>query len=284
MRHLQTYRLFESVQSLTQNQKDFLTRHTRGTWSLNPSTGLVDVEGDFNCSGLNLENFKGIQFGAVSGSFSCHSNSLTSLDGAPETVGGGFYCHFNSLTSLEGAPETVGGDFYCDSNSLTSLDGAPETVGGSFSCDSNSLTSLDGAPETVGGSFYCDSNSLTSLDGAPETVGGGFYCGSNRLTSLDGAPETVGGEFYSDDLKIPKGEWGLETFIHILTTGKPEEQKLVSSLVDPKVLQQKIDENPEGMLVKLKGRLKHPHFRSLRWPERLKGEKELMSDLDGIGL
>ena len=200
MRHLQTYRLFESAQSLTQDQKDFLTRHTSGTWSLNPSTGLVDVEGDFNCSGRNLENFKGIQFGAVSGSFYCYANSLTSLEGAPKTVGGGFYCHSNSLTSLEGAPETVGGDFY------------------------------------------------------------------------------------SDDLRIPKGKWGLETFIHLLTTGEPEEQKLVSSLVDPKVLQQKIDENPEGMLVKLKGRLKHPHFQSLRWPERLDQEKDLLSDLDGIGL
>jgi hypothetical protein len=221
MRHLQTYRLFESAQSLTQDQKDFLTRHTSGTWSLNPSTGLVDVEGNFNCSGLNLENFKGIQFGAVSG------------------------------------------DFYCDSNSLTSLEGAPQTVGGSFDCDSNSLTSLEGAPETVGGSFHCDSNRLTSLEGAPETVGGGFY---------------------SDDLEIPKGKWGLETFIHLLTTGKPEEQKLVSSLVDPEVLQQKIDENPEKMLVKLKGGLKHPHFQSLRWPERLDQEKDLLSDLDDIGL
>jgi hypothetical protein len=242
MRHLQTYRLFESAQSLTQDQKDFLTRHTEGTWSLNPSTGLVDVEGDFNCSGRNLENFEGIQFGAVSGSF---------------------YCSFNSLTSLDGAPETVGGSFYCDSNRLTSL---------------------EGAPETVGGGFYCYSNSLTSLDGAPETVGGDFYCYANRLTSLDGAPETVGGDFYSDDLEIPKGKWGLETFIHLLTTGKPEEQKLVSSLVDPEVLQQKIDENPEKMLVKLKGGLKHPHFQSLRWPERLDQEKDLLSDLDGIGL
>jgi hypothetical protein len=221
MRHLQTYRLFESAQSLTQDQKDFLTRHTRGTWSLNPSTGLVDVEGNFDCSGRNLENFKGIQFGAVSGS---------------------------------------------------------------FYCDSNSLTSLDGAPETVGGDFYCSSNSLTSLEGAPETVRGDFYCGSNRLTSLEGAPKTVGGSFSSDDLKIPKGKWGLETFIHLLTTGEPKEQKLVSSLVDPKVLQQKIDENPEGMLVKLKGRLKHPHFQSLRWPERLDQEKDLLSDLSDVGL
>jgi hypothetical protein len=83
---------------------------------------------------------------------------------------------------------------------------------------------------------------------------------------------------------IPEGKWGLETFIHLLTTGEPKEQKLVSSLVDPEVLQQKIDENPEGMLVKLKGRLKHPHFQSLRWPERLDQEKDLLSDLDGIGL
>jgi hypothetical protein len=38
------------------------------------------------------------------------------------------------------------------------------------------------------------------------------------------------------------------------------------------------------MLVKLKGRLKHPHFQSLRWPERLDQEKDLLSDLSDVGL
>ena len=75
-------------------------------------------------------------------------------------VTGNFYCYNNSLTSLEGAPSTVGGDFDCSYNSLTSLEGAPSTVGGSFYCSKNSLTSLKGAPSTVGGDFYCSGNSV----------------------------------------------------------------------------------------------------------------------------
>ena len=55
------------------------------------------------------------------GNFSCHSNKLTSLEGAPSHVDGGFYCSDNELTSLEGAPSHVGGDFYCSYNKLTSL-------------------------------------------------------------------------------------------------------------------------------------------------------------------
>ena len=49
-------------------------------------------------------------------------------------------------------------------------------------------------------------------------------------------------------------------------------------------LQQQIDENPEGMLVKLKGLLKNPHFQGLKWPKNLEREKELLSDLSDIGL
>ena len=48
-----------------------------------------------------------------------------------------FNCSYNNLTSLDGAPKTVGSDFYCDNNKLTSLVGAPKTVGGSFDCSDN---------------------------------------------------------------------------------------------------------------------------------------------------
>jgi len=62
------------------------------------------------------------------------------------------------LTSLVGAPSSVGGYFYCSLNNLTSLDGAPSSVGGSFYCHINNLTSLDGAPRSVGKDFWCMGN------------------------------------------------------------------------------------------------------------------------------
>ena len=285
MRHLQTYRLFESAQTLTQDQKDFLDKYTKGgSWSLNPSTGLVDVDGDFYCSREGLNDLLGIRFGKAFWNFYCNGNNLTSLEGAPQTVGGDFYCSDNSLQTLEGAPQTVGGDFSCNKNNLMTIEGAPQIVNGAFYCSGNMLTSLTGAPQTVGGEFGCTDNKLTSLEGAPETVEGDFSCYNNRLTSLAGAPETVKGGFSSDSLKIPRGKWSMDTLIGIFLTGTPQQKQLVAPLVDPKVIQQQIDENPEGMLIKLKGYLKHPHFQGLKWPERLDQEKDLLSDLGDVGL
>jgi hypothetical protein len=69
-----------------------------------------------------------------------------------------------------------------------------------------------------------------------------------------------------------------------MKTGTSKQKQLVATLVDPKVLQQQIDENPEGMLVKLKGYLKHPHLQELKWPRHLDQEKDLLSDLEDVGL
>ncbi len=43
MKHLKTYKLFESKTGLTAEQEEFLNMFTRGTWTYNPATGLVDV-------------------------------------------------------------------------------------------------------------------------------------------------------------------------------------------------------------------------------------------------
>ena len=265
MRHIKTFSLFESVQILTQEQKNFLDKYTKGgSWSLNPSTGLVDLQGNFDCAHEGLNDLLGIRFGK-----------------APFK----FYCNGNNLKSLVGAPQTVGGGFYCGNNKLTSLEGAPETVEGSFSCYNNRLTSLVGSPQIVGGEFGCEGNELTSLEGAPQTVGGGFSCYNNSsLTSLAGAPETVKGRFSSDSLKIPKGKWSMDTLIGIFLTGTPQQKQLVAPLVDPKVIQQQVDENPEKMLVNLKDHLKNPYLQGLKWPGRLEQEKGLLSDLGDVGL
>ena len=221
MKHLQTYRIFEAAQSLTPEQEEFLNQHTRGTWSVNPKTGRVDVQGNFFPWGNDLKDLMEIRFGAVDGDFSCS---------------------FNQLQSLEGAPTTVGGD------------------------------------------FRCFNNELNSLEGAPTTVGGNFKCYDNRLESLEGAPETIGGEFHSDYIKIPKGKWSLETLADLWIEGTPKQKSLLAPLVDLEELQRRINENPEKMLLQLKGVLKHPHFQSLKWPSHLETERGLLSDLDDVGL
>ena len=136
MKHLIPFRIYEAqtTSGLTKRQEEFLNRYTRGTWSVNPSTGLVDIDGYFDCSGSRIKNFMGIQFGEVTRSFDCESNLLTSLEGSPRSVGGTFRCNNNSITSLEGSPQTVGRDFLCSKNSLSSIKVAPKKFGEDFLC------------------------------------------------------------------------------------------------------------------------------------------------------
>jgi hypothetical protein len=54
----------------------------------------------------------------VTGNFNCARNELTTLKGAPQTVGGSFKCFRNQLTTLEGAPQTVEGNFLGDAFEL----------------------------------------------------------------------------------------------------------------------------------------------------------------------
>ena len=204
MINLKTYSMFESVTELTREQVQWLDECTKGTWALNPQTGLVDVKGRFSCSGQGLSDFKGVKFGVVWRNFNCSENRLTSLDGAPQSVDVDFHCDNNLLTSLEGAPQKVGGDFYCNINRLTSLVGAPQEVNGYFVCSDNALTSLVGAPQDVDGGFYCHNNSLTSLIGAPKRIGGTFVCEVNSLTSLEGAPRVVNGYFSCEDNPVSR--------------------------------------------------------------------------------
>ena len=183
MRHIKPYQeLFESQQGLIQEQIDWLDKCAKRKWKLNRQTGLVDVVGNFDCSGQGLTDLKGVRFGKVSGVFDCDNNQLTTLVGAPQTVSGNFWCDHNHLTSLGGAPQSVGGGFDCYLNKLTSLVGAPKTIKGDFRCYLNELTSLVGAPQSVGGGFDCEDNQLTTLVGAPKTVGGSFDCRGNPVS------------------------------------------------------------------------------------------------------
>ena len=85
-----------SLEGLTQAQKDWLDKCTQGSWSLNKS-GLVDIDGHFDCEKQNLEDFKGVKFGVDGGDFRCSDNQLTSLEGAPQEVGGDFDCSYNLI-------------------------------------------------------------------------------------------------------------------------------------------------------------------------------------------
>jgi len=164
MKYIREYQVFESepIRTVfTKEQLNWLDECVNGSWKLNPSTGLVDVDGDFYCKGQGLTDFKGVKFRKVSKDFDCSDNQLTTLEGAPKSVGRDFDCSYNQLTTLGGAPKTVGENFWCSDNQLTTLEGAPQTVDGSFICSDNQLTSLEGAPRKVDGGFGCEGNPVS---------------------------------------------------------------------------------------------------------------------------
>lgn len=73
---------------------------TNRKWSRDNVTGLVTVNGSFNCSGQRLRNLR-VRFDKVTGDFDCSNNYLTSLQGAPQEVGGSFICRNNSKQFTE---------------------------------------------------------------------------------------------------------------------------------------------------------------------------------------
>ena len=105
------------------------------------------------------------------------NNKLTSLRGAPQTVGGDFWCTGNQLINLIGAPHTVDGDFYCIQNQLTSLKGSPHTVGGDFGCGGDNLTNIDDMPKVINGF----SELMAQVFGEENGVGARSAIGTNSL-------------------------------------------------------------------------------------------------------
>jgi hypothetical protein len=128
----------------------------------------------------------------VAGNLNLSKHSLTVLpDLSRVHVHGYFDCSHNQLTSLTGAPLSVGGSLNCGNNKLTSLTGAPQTVRGHFSCDRNQLTSLIGGPQSIDGDLFCEKNLLTSLTGGPQTLKGWLLCKDNPLVTLFGIADCV---------------------------------------------------------------------------------------------
>jgi len=150
----------------------------------------VDVQGDVDIADKGLSNIP-VQFGVVSGLFSCQNNKLTTLKGCPHIVGRGFECNDNKLSSLEYSPKAVGGSYICWDNQITSLKHIPQMIYGDFSCASNLLKSLEYGPLMVKGNFNCDNNHLTSLKHCPQYINGHVAAHNNQINTLEFLPVIV---------------------------------------------------------------------------------------------
>ena len=103
---IKSYELLKIIQ--------FLEEHGIKNYSINED-GIVDVDGNVNLYDKNLTSIP-IQFGRVSGWFDCESNKLTTLEGAPQSVGDWFDCRNNKKKFTEQEVRElseVGGSIYC---------------------------------------------------------------------------------------------------------------------------------------------------------------------------
>jgi len=179
MKYIKLYESFEDIDSIC--EKYGIEKYTIN------SDGIVDVDDDVYLSEKRLTKLP-LKFGKVSGSFTCDTNQLITLEGSPQSVGDYFNCSRNYLTTLEGCTKSVG-SFHCGSNKLTTLEFCPRSVSGYFDCNHNQLTTLEGGPQSVGDYFDCGYNKLISLEFCPQSVGGYFACSYNKLKDLYGFPE-----------------------------------------------------------------------------------------------
>ena len=163
------------------------------------------------------------------------------------------------------------------------------------------LLSLKGCPKIVHENFSLKGTGIGTLKGGPEEVRGEKYEVNDNsfLRSLEGFPLGFEGRFSSDIISC----WfSLEERIRIINDGtyfefswwndkrtgpekaSPEQIQFVATSFSLEDLQKLIDENPEKMAVAMKGFIKSPQFKGLKWPEKIKGEVDLLSDLSDVGL
>lgn len=145
------------------------------------------VEGDFLCSGNNLDDLvNGPK--VVNGNYDVRDSGLKSLAGAPMRIKKNFSCSKNGLNNLVGGPRIVDGSYYADNCLLTSLKGTPDLLTGHFDCSYNLLETLEDGPDLMSGTYDCSNNNLKTLKWGPGSVGV-FKCNGNKnLRDLSDAP------------------------------------------------------------------------------------------------
>ena len=92
----------EASKHLTPEQIEWCNKHIDGAWSVNAQGEVIARKKNLSFKNKTFEKFP-VKFADVKGDFDCHGcTSLTSLEGAPTSVGGDFSCYgCTSLTSQE---------------------------------------------------------------------------------------------------------------------------------------------------------------------------------------
>jgi hypothetical protein len=135
MKHLKLYEQFEDIDAIC-------AEYGIKNYVINSDLS-VSVDGSVELDRKGLTKLP-VKFKEVSGSFWCHNNILTSLEGCPERVGGYFGCWDNNLTTLKGCPKYIYLDFYCRNCRIYTFQGIPDYthIGGDFYCRDNLINNI----------------------------------------------------------------------------------------------------------------------------------------------
>jgi hypothetical protein len=308
MKHLLLFEAHQKLKALNSSQDAFLRKSVvqrgwtsrMGSWSVDYSQDppLVNVIGDVRISGR--KTLSGVHFGKVDGDFTIvhkfvEKIKFESTRGLPIEVGGRMNISNNPFGTLKDLPtKKVGGDFNVVDCGLKTLTGCPQEIGGNLIASGNYFRTLEGAPQ------------IMSNEAAVQVSNGG---GRERLLSLEGLPPNLDPDkiqtrkFYDWEEGVPEnflrdgyrefkktGSW-IPYYIKLdAEYGDKEfyDSKFTSRKLDPAEIQKFIEQNPEGAVVSLVPLLKkmkdNPRYASLRFPKGLEKEKNLLSDLDDVGL
>jgi hypothetical protein len=307
MKHLVLFEAYQKLKSLNNTQESFLRKsvvqhgytHRMGSWSVDYSQDppLVNVIGDVRISGR--KTLSGVHFGKVDGDFIIYDksskNKFESTKGFPIEVSGRMDLFNNSFGTLKDLPtKKVGGYFNVVSCGLETLTGCPQEVGGDLILNGNYFRTLEGAPQimrddaAVSVANRGGKRPLLSLEGLPPNLDPDKIETHKFYTWENGIPEDFLRDGYREFKKtgswIPyyiklDAEYGDDGFYNT---------EFIAQKLDPVEIQKIINESPEKALVALKPYLRKmkedPKYSSIKFPEHLEKEKDLLSDLEDVGL
>lgn len=271
MIYLQTYKMFESMQDVTPEQRTLLNGSClsysknnivvppTGAWWINSKTGLVDVGGSFVLKEGWTRGLLGIKFGRVSGSFDVTGAGLEDPSELPREIGKHLLAADNKFRTLEGIGKV--------------------------------RTTID-----------VDDNLLVSLEGMTRELLGGLPVGNNILRSgkfsgLSGNP--VRGPFLRDDLEeVLSGKTSWTSVYLSIVSGEYAMKKdndesiewIIRNKLTPELLGAEIKRSPEKMAVEIAKVPENVRVRldkildQIDLPPGFRDDKDLVSSLSDVGL
>ena len=306
MKHLHLFESYRKSKLVPNNaQENFLYkavhsedgRYRRGSWGFDYSQDppLVNVHGSVTVD-KGRKTLSGLHFGKVTGNFNLNTQDFTSVKGFPIEVGGDLVISGNLIKSLKDLPtKRVGRAFSARGCGLTSLEGCPEEIGENLFVEMNRLTTLEGAPKIMpdDAKVNCYSRGifsdlpLVSLEGLPSNLSPENIQTESSFPSMKRLPQ----DFLRDGYRMFKetGSW-VPYYIKLDLEYSDEgffTEEFILEKLDPIKIQKFIDEFPEKAIVMITPwakTKKGSRYDGLNFPENLKGERDLLSDLGDIGL